>query len=475
MVCNKQLIGMAPPLLTLTISARGFRPSAPFRRLPHASFRSSAPVLVGRSRAPLPSRPPPLPQLVDVHLASSGDEPGVAYVGAERSGRGWTASLPARGRAGGKRMSLGSFASAKDASDAFVAAAAALGLDDGVGGAPAGVSKPPRKPRAAAVAAAAEAAAAESAAAAALGAPAAESFASTTGSAPPPPPLPVVKSQYLGVVREGAGATLWEAVIDAGGGVVVSGGEYEDEADAARAYDALARMYRGADAATNFPLDPYTAWVPPEDVLSVGQIATRPGQALTAEEIAAALVQERGLDVRVVPLAGRSNLADALVFATGRAPPHMRRMADTVTRALRKRALPGVDATAEGRDADDWIVVDCGNVIVNIMDAEAREVFALEAFYENMRIGEDPYAGMSYDEWLAANPIPDKWLARLERDEREMEAKQRAGRSGGGGAQQGAALAAASPGAEEATLRRRTGSSKVKVRRDREGAEGGGR
>jgi hypothetical protein len=52
-------------------------------------------------------------------------------------------------------------------------------------------------------------------------------------------------------------------------------------------------------------------------------------------------------------------------------------------------------------------------------------VFDLEAFYGRMRLGEDPYEGQTYDEWLAANPIPEKWLARLERDEAEMEAAQR--------------------------------------------------
>ena len=38
---------------------------------------------------------------------------------------------------------------------------------------------------------------------------------------------------------------------------------------------------------------------------------------------------------------------------------------------LRKRQLPGVDPTVEARDMDDWMVVDCGNVIVNVMDAGA--------------------------------------------------------------------------------------------------------
>ena len=74
---------------------------------------------------------------------------------------------------------------------------------------------------------------------------------------------------------------------------------------------------------------------------------------------------------------------------------------------------------------DDWMVVDAGNIIVNIMDAEAREVFDLENFYSNMKLGEDPYAGMTYDEWLEKNPIPEKWLKRLEKDEMEMENEQR--------------------------------------------------
>ncbi len=57
--------------------------------------------------------------------------------------------------------------------------------------------------------------------------------------------------------------------------------------------------------------------------------------------------------------------------------------------------------------------------------AEAREVFDLEAFYENMEAGVDPYAGMTYDEWLAKNPIHPKWMARLQRDEDELDAQQR--------------------------------------------------
>ena len=53
-------------------------------------------------------------------------------------------------------------------------------------------------------------------------------------------------------------------------------------------------------------------------------------------------------------------------------------------------------------------------------------MFDLENFYSNMRIGVDPYEGYTYDEWLAANPIPEKWMRRLEKDEDDLLLKRKA-------------------------------------------------
>jgi len=57
--------------------------------------------------------------------------------------------------------------------------------------------------------------------------------------------------------------------------------------------------------------------------------------------------------------------------------------------------------------------------VVPRVHAEARECYDLETFYRDMKIDEDPWEGLSYDEWLEQNPIPEKWLRRLERDELE--------------------------------------------------------
>ena len=126
---------------------------------------------------------------------------------------------------------------------------------------------------------------------------------------------------YFGVFRE-AGLAQWEAVLKLEDAKEISGGEYETPEEAAKAYDALSRMYLGATAPTNFPIDTYEAWVPPEAVATTGQIETRVGQQLTVEEIEAALRTERGEDIKVVPLAGRSDLADFMgAFHTARLIP----------------------------------------------------------------------------------------------------------------------------------------------------------
>jgi ribosome-associated protein len=253
--------------------------------------------------------------------------------------------------------------------------------------------------------------------------------------------LIVKSSRFIGVIKEGDKKT-WEAVLDLSPKVsndvdlprTISGGEYETEEEAAKAYDALVRMYLGGEegknVTTNFPIDDLRSWIPPETVIATGQIETKVGEPFTPEEIVSALQLERGIDVKTVSLKGKSDLAEALVFVTGRSVTHMRRMADMVCSSLRKRHLPGVDdPSVEAREMDDWMLVDCGNIIVSIMDAEARAAFNLEQYWENMRLDVDPNKGKDFDTWLEENPVPKAWTTRLEKDEAELALQKRGRRN----------------------------------------------
>ena len=56
---------------------------------------------------------------------------------------------------------------------------------------------------------------------------------------------------------------------------------------------------------------------------------------MNLDEVLHALDHEKALDIRTIDLAGRSNLAQHMVFCTGRSRSHMRNMADLLVDAVR--------------------------------------------------------------------------------------------------------------------------------------------
>lgn len=183
----------------------------------------------------------------------------------------------------------------------------------------------------------------------------------------------------------------YEAVVELpkraedGSPVMATSGKYPTADEAARAYDALARMYQGEDAPTNFAVDAYSAFEPPTVEERRRRFEVRRGEPLTAQEVEEALVAERAVDVRVLDLAGAVSGFRWLVVCGGRSTAHMRRLADMVFKALLDRRLRPSEELGEwgveGRDSEDWMVVDCGDVVVNVFSEEGRAAFGLDERY----------------------------------------------------------------------------------------------
>lgn len=188
----------------------------------------------------------------------------------------------------------------------------------------------------------------------------------------------------LGVVDAGGGT--YEAVVALpGAGAPLSGGVHSSAAEAARAHDAVARMYLGDGACTNFEARASAAWAP-EPLAGAGGasqvVSVRTGVRLSVDEVLALLNANAGVDVRPLDLAGKNDIAAFMVFATGRTPGHMRRLADSVAEAAAARApYPGVpEVGVEDREGDWWMLVDLGDIIVNVFDAVARKAFDIEGW-----------------------------------------------------------------------------------------------
>jgi len=97
-------------------------------------------------------------------------------------------------------------------------------------------------------------------------------------------------------------------------------------------------------------------------------------------EILSIILQEldddKAEDIVTIDLAGKSDIADAMVVASGRSQRHVGAMADQVMRRLKASGLGRV--MVEGASACDWVLIDAGDVIVHLFRPEVRSFYNLE-------------------------------------------------------------------------------------------------
>ncbi len=91
------------------------------------------------------------------------------------------------------------------------------------------------------------------------------------------------------------------------------------------------------------------------------------------------LDDDKAEDVVTIDLAGKSDIADAMVVASGRSQRHVGAMADKLLRRLKDEGFG--TAKAEGLTACDWVLLDAGDVIVHIFRPEVRSFYNLERIW----------------------------------------------------------------------------------------------
>jgi ribosome-associated protein len=128
---------------------------------------------------------------------------------------------------------------------------------------------------------------------------------------------------------------------------------------------------------------------------SVPPSATASGRDLARDlAVAAARVAEetRGTDVSVLDLRGITPVFDYFVIATGSSRRQMHAMADEIEAAIKKE-FHDRKRGGEGYEEGRWIVLDYGNVMVHLFDAEARAYWDIEQLWCDAKRVPLPAAG----------------------------------------------------------------------------------
>ena len=145
---------------------------------------------------------------------------------------------------------------------------------------------------------------------------------------------------------------------------------------------------------------------------------------LTVREVAAAMKANGGSNGASVRPDPECNMCETMIFVTGGAAAHRRRLAQVIVTALKKRRLSAAGrAGFEGGKDDAWLLVDCDNIIVHIMTEEARDALKLEQHWSRVTAKEGLKETLSMtdsnfetimDKWVSDNPVPHNYDPRLE-------------------------------------------------------------
>ncbi len=95
--------------------------------------------------------------------------------------------------------------------------------------------------------------------------------------------------------------------------------------------------------------------------------------------VVSALAGKKAQDIVVLELRGMTVIADYFVIATGTSLQHMHALVDAVLDESRKDGIKGIRPEGAGESA--WVLVDLGDIVVHIFDAENRDFYQLERLW----------------------------------------------------------------------------------------------
>lgn len=97
-----------------------------------------------------------------------------------------------------------------------------------------------------------------------------------------------------------------------------------------------------------------------------------------------ALVDLKGKDIVVYNTEKLSDQFSRIVIATGTSGRHAAALAENVREDVKKAG--GEIIGLEGRESGEWVLVDCGQAIVHVMQPQIREYYNLEEIWGSRKV-----------------------------------------------------------------------------------------
>ena len=95
-----------------------------------------------------------------------------------------------------------------------------------------------------------------------------------------------------------------------------------------------------------------------------------------------ALEDRKGRDIVVLDVAKATDITDFMIIVSGTSNRHVKALVDEVVESSKAADNPPLGV--EGRETHEWVLVDLGDVLVHVMQAETRDFYDLERLWSEL-------------------------------------------------------------------------------------------
>jgi ribosome-associated protein len=99
-------------------------------------------------------------------------------------------------------------------------------------------------------------------------------------------------------------------------------------------------------------------------------------------EIEIILNDNKAMEIKSIDLKGKSSIADFMIIASGTSSRHIQSLSEILLDNLKKKGIS--NCRLEGKNSNEWKLIDAIDIIVHIFHPEKRKFYDLERMWAEL-------------------------------------------------------------------------------------------
>ena len=100
------------------------------------------------------------------------------------------------------------------------------------------------------------------------------------------------------------------------------------------------------------------------------------------KEIENILSDNKALEIKSVNLKNKTSIADFMIIASGNSARHIQALSEILIDKLKKNGIN--NCHVEGKNSNDWKLIDAKDIIIHIFHPEKRKFYDLEKMWSEL-------------------------------------------------------------------------------------------